>query len=112
MIDKAKRGKRTFTVIAFLSALAAVATTAVVILLILNKTYIPMWFVLGFSAVCYYTCVFSAFASIDRGTAIRVLNVIDELGSYETEALAEKLGWNNRATEKFLKKLVKWGYIA
>ena len=112
MINKAKKSKRIFSLVAIASALAAIITTALVILLILKQIYIPMWFILGVSAVCFYTFVLCTFAAIDRGTAMRVIAEIEALGTYETEPLAEKLGWNKKATEKFVKKLIKWGYIA
>ena len=112
MIDKAKKDRLFYSLISIASAVAAIVTTAAVIMLVLKQNYLPMWFVLGASAVCFYVFVFCTFSAFDRATAMRVLSEIETLGSSETELLAEKLGWTDKATEKFVKKLVKWGYIA
>ena len=112
MLDKVKKDRLIISIIAIASAVIAIASTAVVVLLILKMNYVPMWFVLAASAICYYLAVFTAFAAIDRSTAIRALTEIELLGSYDTEPLAQKLGWNTKATEKFVKKLLKWGYIS
>ena len=112
MINKAKRDKMIFALVGSISALIALVTTAVVILLVLKEIYLPMWFVLGVSAIFYYVSVFFTFSAIDRSTAIRVLGEIESLGTTDTVALAEKLGWTERATGKFVASCTKWGYIS
>ena len=112
MIDKAKRDRLIFTLVAIASAVVAIATTAVVIMLILKQNYMPMWFILALSAICYYTSVFSAFSAIDRNTAVKVLEAKEALGTDSAVTLAEKLGWKDKACEKFRIKLIKWGYIS
>ena len=112
MIDKAKKDRLTFSLVAIASAVIAIVTTAVVIMLVLKQNYVPMWFILGVSAICFYTSVFCTFSAFDRNTAVMMLGEIEALGTDNVQTIAEKLGWKEKALEKFVKKLVKWGYIS
>ena len=112
MIDKIKKDRLILSLVAIVSAVVAIATTAAVIMLVLKENYTPMWYILGVSAVCFYASVFFTFSAFDRNTALRVIFEIGALGTSDTEALSEKLGWTLKATEKFKSKLIKWGYIS
>ena len=112
MINKAKRDRLIFAIVGICTAIFALATTAAVIMLVLKENYVPMWFLLGVSAICYYASVFTTFSAIDRNTAVRVLEEISALGTQDTVTLAAKLGWTDKATEKFTRLCTKWGYLS
>ena len=111
MINKAKRDRLIFALVAAVALVAALATAAVVIKLVLDQNYTPMWFVLGVSVICFYIATFLGFVALDRGTAIKILGVVESNGSTDAQLVADKMGWKLRAAEKMLASCKKWGYI-
>lgn len=110
-IDKAKKDKKLFALLGACAFAVAVAFAVIVIMLVLKQSYLPMWFFLAFSAAGFYATPFLGFAAFDRNSALMLLSAINELGEDSVPSVAAKLGWKEGATEKFMKKCAKWGYI-
>ena len=112
MIDKIKKDRRLYTVAAGASLFVAVVCAAIVIALALTENYIPMWFLLVLSAAGFYAAPFLAFSAVDRNSAIALIKAKDELGADSPSLIADKLGWREAVTERFMKKCEKWGYLS
>ncbi len=110
-IEKAKKDKKFFALLGAGAFAAAVISAVIVIILVLKQNYLPMWFLLAISAAGFYATPFLGFAAVDRNSVIILLRAADELGANSVSDIAARLGWKENATEKFIKKCVKWGYI-
>ncbi|MBQ8689934.1 MAG: hypothetical protein IJ515_06195 [Clostridia bacterium] len=114
-IDKAKRARLLFLITGAVSAFVGVAALAAHLLLsdrfITAKNYTPLIIILAVCAAGLYSAVFLLFSAYDRAVAVRLIAVAYEVGPDNVTEIAARMGWKESATEKFIKKCHKWGYL-
>ena len=109
---KAKRNQKRYLAIFLASLSMALILTVISALLLIRFHYLPAIICAAVSAVGYYLFVFMLFAFLNARTAVRFVEIAKELGTDRLEDISDKLGWKLTATEKFMKKCKKCGYIA
>ena len=110
-MKKAIKRKKTFTVLAIATFLVAVLLLIPLYFMFSSSNYIAMIPFGVISIISFYANVFFAFAAYDLKVMLRVIPIIDEFGSENVSSIAERIGWRQIATEKFIKKCKKHGYI-
>ena len=110
-IKDARRAKLIYIVISA-CAVALAAVGAILAVLFIKKTVYPLTFTfLGISVFAIWHIPFCVFAFLDRMTLIRLIPTVEECGAHNIAAIAERIGWKEKATAKFIKKYVKKGYF-
>ena len=115
-IESAKRARLLFLVSGAVSALVGVGALAAHLLLsdrfITAKNYTPLVIILVICAAGLYSAVFLLYSAYDRAVAVKLVAIASELGQGNVAEIAERMGWKESLTEKFIKKCIKWGYLA
>ena len=111
-MKKALKNRKLFAVISIISAVVAVGTMIGALLFVSHGMYYGMLAMAIASAIGVYFVVFFSFAAFDAKQAIKVIELVNELGTMDVSAIAEGMMWREKATEKFVKKCKKHGYFA
>ena len=110
-MEKALKNKRLFTVISIASTALAVLGMVGAWLFLSNAMYYGMLAMALVSAIGVYLAVFFSFAAFDAKQAVKVTEIVNEIGTTDVSAIAEAMMWREKATEKFVKKCKKHGYF-
>ena len=112
-MNRAISDKRRAGAIFFFSLLLSIAITVLAVLFLKEKMYIFMLISALVSAVGYYVAVFSFFRRSDAKAAVEILRAMTR-GRHRCSTIsdvAQFMGWTDRATEKFIEKCIKKGYM-
>ena len=111
VMEKIKKDKKVFAVLTALSAIVALGLLIPSIICLNFDLFYAMIPCLILSSVGFYCTVFFGFSLYDMRHFIRLLGVIDSVCSADSDEIAYLMGWKKTATEKFIKKAKKRGYI-
>ena len=112
-MDQAISDKRRAGATFFFSLLLSIGITVLAVLFLKEKLYVLMLISALVSAIGYYVAVFSFFRRSDAKAAVEILRAMTS-GRQRCSTIsdvAQFMGWTERATEKFIEKCIKRGYM-
>ena len=114
-MEKAQKNWRYLLIAGTLSCAVAVISTALVAFFWLKSSYVVMAIMLFLSVVSIYSILFCFFAAHEAALAVRIIPIFMENCEYSDtdriDMVSRKIGWKDSATDRFLLKCKKRGYI-
>ncbi len=111
-MEKAKRNKKIYLIVALLSAFFAIVLTALAIVSVFNLKYGLGITLAVLSAIGYFAAVFLFFAFLDVKIIIKIISLAENGKSPPVSEAAILLGWKETPTKAFIAKAIKKGYLS
>ena len=90
---------------------AALLFTLGAVLFLVNTLYVFAVIFAVISGALYYAAFFIGFALWDVITAIKLVSIIEKQDTEELSVISENMNWKESATERFIARCKKKGYI-